>query len=99
VAVLSVIVAVISVVGAIARPGRLPAWAIPLVGVGVDLASGAATRQGSEHALRSLGSPIGFLLAAVPLAVLLDRLGFFAAAARRLTRGRPCSTSTPASYC
>jgi arsenical pump membrane protein len=88
VAILSVIVAVISVTGAITRPGGLPAWAVPVAGVVVDLASGAATLHGTGEALRRLGAPIGFLLAAVPLAVLLDRLGFFAAASRRLTRGR-----------
>jgi arsenical pump membrane protein len=38
--------------------------------------------------MAQLGDPLAFLLAAVPLAVLLDRLGFFAAVAGRIARRR-----------
>jgi arsenical pump membrane protein len=82
---LSLIMAAIGVAGAILRPARLPVWAIPLAAVAVDLIAGAASWHDTDHALRTLADPIGFLLAAVPLAVLLDHLGFFTAAARRLT--------------
>src|SRR2546428_495183 len=41
-----------------------------------------------ETVLRPLGAPIAFLIVAVPLAALLDRLGFFAAGAAVVGRGR-----------
>jgi len=85
---LSVILLLVGVAGAVLRPWGLPAWAVPVAAVGVDLAVGAASLSATGRAVRALDQPIAFLLAAVPLAVLLDRLGFFAAAADRLTRGR-----------
>jgi arsenical pump membrane protein len=90
-AVLAVILLLAGVAGAVIRPLGLPAWIVPVVAVGLDLVTGAGSwhgRAGAAHAVRQLDQPIGFLLAAVPLAVLLDRLGFFAAAAQLLTRGR-----------
>ncbi len=71
-----------------ARPFRLPAWVVPLVAGAVDLVSGAVSTSLLRSALDPLRAPIGFLLAAVPLAVLLDRLGFFSNLAVLLTRGR-----------
>ncbi len=87
-ATLSIILLVAGVAGAVTRPAGLPAWVVPVVAAGVDLIAGAASVHGTLDALRRLDQPIGFLLAAVPLAVLLDRLGFFSAAAGLLTRGR-----------
>ncbi|MHB8506876.1 MAG: SLC13 family permease, partial [Acidimicrobiales bacterium] len=84
-AVLAVVALLAGVAGAVGRPFGLPAWVAPVLAAGVDLASGAAALGPSGHALRSLSAPIGFLLAAVPLSVLLDQLGFFAAAATLLT--------------
>jgi arsenical pump membrane protein len=74
--------------GAVGRPFHLPAWVVPFVAVLVDVASGAMSPTMVRFALGPLRAPIGFLLAAVPLAVLLDRLGFFTNVAVVLTRGR-----------
>ena len=41
------------------------------------LAIGETTPDQARRALDPLAEPIGFLLAAVPLALLLDELGFF----------------------
>jgi arsenical pump membrane protein len=90
-AALSIVLLVAGVAGAVVRPFGLPAWVVPLVAAGADLLAGAAKiggAHGAVHALHQLDQPIGFLLAAVPLAVLLDRLGFFAAAAELMSRGR-----------
>jgi arsenical pump membrane protein len=59
---------------------------VPTLAAVVAVASGQAAHPGSL--LRPLAAPIAFLLAAVPLAVLLDRLGFFEAAAEVVGRGR-----------
>jgi arsenical pump membrane protein len=90
-AVLSIALLLTGVVGAVIRPLGAPAWLVPVGATVVDLVAGSASVHGGHgavHALRQLDQPIGFLLAAVPLAVLLDRLGFFSAAAQLLTRGR-----------
>lgn len=84
-AALAVILLLVGVAGAVARPFRLPAWVTPTAAAAVALVAGAAAVGASEAALRSLASPIAFLLAAVPLSVLLDDLGFFEAAATVLT--------------
>jgi arsenical pump membrane protein len=76
------------VAGAVGRPFRAPAWVVPLVAAILDVASGAVSTSLLRSSLDPLRSPIGFLLAAVPLAVLLDRLGFFTNLAVLLTRGR-----------
>lgn len=85
---LRIILLLVGVFGAVARPFRLPAWSLPLLAVVVALAAGAVSFGGAWTALDPLRAPIGFLLAAVPLAALLDRLGFFSSAAALLTRGR-----------
>ncbi|MDA8285104.1 MAG: citrate transporter [Actinomycetota bacterium] len=82
---LAIVLLLAGVAGAVGRPFGLPAWVAPVSATAVGLVSGAARLAPSADALRSLGGPIGFLLAAVPLSVLLDRLGFFAAAATVLT--------------
>ncbi|HLH45823.1 MAG TPA: SLC13 family permease, partial [Acidimicrobiales bacterium] len=87
-AALSIVLLLAGVAGAVTRPLRLPAWAVPVAAAAIDLLAGAATESQARRSLSELGQPIGFLLAAVPLAVLLDRLGFFSAAARAMTRGR-----------
>ncbi|MGH9058736.1 MAG: SLC13 family permease, partial [Acidimicrobiales bacterium] len=76
------------VAGALARPRRLPAWVVPVVAVAVALAAGAVRPPAVLGSVRALDTALGFLLAAVPLAVLLDRLGFFESMARLLSRGR-----------
>jgi arsenical pump membrane protein len=55
--------------------------------VAVGLASGVLGPSRAFDATRALDAPIAFLLAAVPLAVLLGRIGFFDAAAERFGGG------------
>ncbi|MCU1392849.1 MAG: Citrate transporter [Ilumatobacteraceae bacterium] len=67
---------------------RVPGWAGPavvaLVALSVRLVPFAAVRT----ATHDLTSAVLFLLLAVPLAVLLDRSGFFSAIAQRIDGGR-----------
>ncbi|MCL2395770.1 MAG: SLC13 family permease, partial [Acidimicrobiaceae bacterium] len=85
---LRIILLLLGVFGAVTRPRRLPAWSFPLAAVGIELAVGAVSTADARSALDPLRAPIGFLLAAVPLAALLDRLGFFSSMAALLIRGR-----------
>ncbi|MBO0747887.1 MAG: hypothetical protein J2O47_06040, partial [Acidimicrobiaceae bacterium] len=82
---LRIILLLLGVFGAVARPLRLPAWSLPLAAVAVELVVGAVSFTEARTALDPLRAPIGFLLAAVPLAALLDRLGFFSSLAALLT--------------
>ncbi|MDQ6837654.1 MAG: SLC13 family permease [Actinomycetota bacterium] len=84
-AVLSIVALLVGVAGAVGRPFRLPAWAVPVAAAAVVLGAGAISIGSADHALSELSDPLAFLLAAVPLAVLLDRLGFFAAVAGLIT--------------
>lgn len=79
--VLAVVLLLGGVAGALARPFGLPAWVAPVVAAAVGLVAGTAGPGAAGSALGSLASPIGFLLAAVPLSALLDELGFFESAA------------------
>jgi arsenical pump membrane protein len=83
-AVTRVALLLIGVAGAVLRPFRLPSWVLPLVCAVVVVAIGGISVSATRHALDPLASPVGFLLAAVPLAVLLDELGFFASLAEIL---------------
>lgn len=83
-----VVLLAIAVVGALARPWRLPAFVAPLLCALVAVASGLVSLRGAAHSLGPLGAPLGFLLVAIPLAVLLDRLGYFEALAARFGSGR-----------
>lgn len=78
---LAVVLLLVGVAGALGRPFGLPAWVAPVVAAAAGLLARTTGTAASETALRSLAAPIGFLLAAVPLSVLLDELGFFEAAA------------------
>jgi arsenical pump membrane protein len=87
VAAVAVTLLVVGVSGSIARPWRLPVWIFPVVAAALALAIGALAPSDAWEATHPLVEPIAFLLLAVPLAVLLDDLGVFAAAAR-LAAGR-----------
>jgi arsenical pump membrane protein len=76
----------VGVAGAITRPRGLPPWVVPALAAAMGLVLGSPAHPGSV--MRPLAAPIAFLLVAVPLATLLDRLGFFVAAAATLGRGR-----------
>jgi len=80
VAAVAVTLLVVGVSGSIARPWRLPAWIFPVVAAALALAIGALAPSDAWEATHPLVEPIAFLLLAVPLAVLLDDLGVFAAA-------------------
>lgn len=75
---------VAGVVGVLARPALLPVWAAPVGAALTGLAVGAIRPGVAGDSLRALGAPLAFLLLAVPLAVLLDEAGFFAAVAARI---------------
>ncbi len=77
----------VGVAGAVARPLRLPAWAVPTASVVLALGLGLIGPGDAGRALRPLVDPLAFLLAAVPLAVLLDRIGLFESLAGVLTGG------------
>jgi len=86
VAALTVVLLLAGVAGAVTRPWGVPAWSVPVVAAAIDVAAGALAPAAAGRALRPLAAPIGFLLAAVPLAILLDRLGFFSSLADVLAR-------------
>lgn len=76
-----------AVAGAVFRPRGLPAWVTPLACGAIGFALGSTDTHQAESALRPLFGAIGFLLAAIPLAALLDRADVFGAAARRFGDG------------
>ncbi|MCU1488789.1 MAG: Citrate transporter [Acidimicrobiaceae bacterium] len=76
-------------VAALLVPGRRwLATTVPPVLAVIAVASGLLGPGQAGRALRPLAGPLGFVLLSVPLAVLLDQLGFFSAIARRLASGR-----------
>jgi arsenical pump membrane protein len=79
---------VLAVLGAVLRPFRLPAFVAPVACCAIAFASGAVSFAAAGHDLRPLVDPLAFLLAAIPLAVLLDQLGYFQALADRVTARR-----------
>jgi arsenical pump membrane protein len=80
-----VVLLVLGVAGALLRPFRLPSWVVPVICSVAVVAIGGISLPATRHALDPLAEPIGFLLAAVPLAVLLDELGFFSSLADLLS--------------
>ncbi|HET9732760.1 MAG TPA: SLC13 family permease [Acidimicrobiales bacterium] len=84
----SFVLLAVGVAGALARPRGAPAWAVPTAAAIVALASGSTHVADAGHSLRTLASPVGFLLAAVPLAVMLDRVGFFSSVAAAVASRR-----------
>lgn len=64
-----------------------PAVAV-LVAVAAGLVTGIVEWDAALDAVHPLAEPLGFLVAAVPVAVLLDRVGFFAATAEWLAAQR-----------
>jgi arsenical pump membrane protein len=78
----------LAVAGAVIRPRGLPAWVAPVACSAIAFATGATGGRQAADSLRPLLGALAFLLAAIPLAALLDRAGVFAAAARRFGDGR-----------
>jgi len=77
--VLSVLLLAVAVAGALSRPGGMPPWMAPAACAVVALAFGTVAHPAAV--MRPLADPLAFLVLAVPLAALLDRVGFFSAAA------------------
>jgi arsenical pump membrane protein len=72
----------------VARPFRLPRWVAPFVFAAIAFMTGLVSWSQIRVEAQTLNPAILFLLAAVPLAVLLDRLGFFEALAELVGGGR-----------
>jgi len=83
--------AVVWLVGAVLLALLAHRWVPPLLSVpamvGAGLLTGAVHLEPAGRAIRELAAPLGFLVAAVPLAVLLDHIGFFDALATRFGDG------------
>jgi arsenical pump membrane protein len=75
----------VAVAAAIGHPRWMPAWAVPAGAAILDVVLGVVGPGSAGDAVRPLLAPVGFLLAAVPLAVMLDRMGLFTALASRVT--------------
>ena len=73
---LAAVLLALAVFGAVARPWGLPAWLVP-VAAGIELVARTVSIDDARSALRPLGSPLAFVLCAVPLAVMLDDVGVF----------------------
>jgi arsenical pump membrane protein len=82
-----VAVLAVGVAGVVAAPRRVPAWLVAAVVAAAALVIGLVPHSAAVDALRDLGPPLAFLLVAVPLAVLLDELGFFATVASLVDAG------------
>lgn len=67
---------------------RLPPWVFTVVLAGVAVGIGVVPLRTAGDAARDLAPALAFLAVAVPLAVLLDRTGFFAAVAAMFDGGR-----------
>ncbi len=87
-ATLSLLLLALAIVS-ILLPRRNGLWSfVPLVLAGVALLSGAVRPSTAGSAAWSLAAPLAFVAFAVPLAVLLDRYGFFSELARLVSSGR-----------
>ncbi len=78
----------VAVLGVFIHPKWAPHWLIPLVCAAVVIGSGQIGVLPALRAVRPLTSPVVFLIFAVPVPLMLDRLGFFTAAAAAMDRGK-----------
>jgi arsenical pump membrane protein len=69
------------------RPRRVPLWLGPTVAAALGIAIHTIPIDTARAALGDLRDPLLFLVFAVPLAVLLDRIGVFTALAGRMGHG------------
>jgi arsenical pump membrane protein len=79
---------VLGVVATLVPIGRLPAWVMAAGVAVVALVAGVVVPSDLADAVDALAAPLGFLLVAVPLAVVLDEVGFFATVAALVDAGR-----------
>ena len=87
-AVLAVVLLGIGLVGALARPRRIPAWVLPSAAAVVAIGAGVVDGSELHDVLRPLASPLAFVLVAVPLAASLDHVGVFDELAAFAARSR-----------
>lgn len=78
---------VATVVLTLAPPRGVARWVPPVVGGAVTLATGLVDATGALRVVTALAGPLAFLVGAVPLALMLDRIGFFEAVAVRVAGG------------
>ncbi|HEY5170450.1 MAG TPA: SLC13 family permease [Acidimicrobiia bacterium] len=86
--VLAVGLLAVGLIGALARPGNIPAWALPLAAALVAVATRVVDGSQLHDVLRPLASPLAFVLVAVPLAASLDHVGVFGELAALAARSR-----------
>ncbi|MGD9794777.1 MAG: ArsB/NhaD family transporter [Acidimicrobiia bacterium] len=86
--VIAVSLLVIGTVLVFVRPVGVPLWVGPSVAAVVGLASGTVAWSAARENLELLRAPLAFVALAVPLAVLLDRIGVFTALAAFVDGGR-----------
>ena len=79
---------VLGVVGTLAPFGRLPGWVVAAGVAVISIVTGVVAGSDVRGAVDALAGPLGFLLVAVPLAVELDGVGFFASVAALVDAGR-----------
>ncbi len=84
---MTVVLLVIGIALLFVRPAWLPLWASPIVAAVVGVSTGVIRWHLSYEALRVLRNPLLFLLFAVPLAVLLDRIGVERSLATKVSGG------------
>lgn len=77
-----------AVAGVLVRRPRWPVWAAPVLMLALGLVLGAFSARAAVDASDPLVEPLVFLLLAVPMALMLDEIGFFAAVAARIDHGR-----------
>ncbi len=81
----AIVLLLAGVAGAVSHPRWLPPWAVAVAAALFELATGVTGPHRAAGAVHPLVQPVVFLLAAVPLAVMLDEIGFFGAVASRVT--------------
>ncbi|MFT3852151.1 MAG: hypothetical protein QM733_05360 [Ilumatobacteraceae bacterium] len=84
---MSVVLLAAGVVTMFLRPHRVPLWAGPVAAAVLGIVTTTVSLDATRDALHALRDPLLFLALAVPLAILLDHLGVFAALAGRLDHG------------
>lgn len=86
--VLAVALLAVGLIGALARPGNIPAWALPLGAALLAVATRVVDGTQLHDVLRPLAAPLAFVLVAVPLAASLDHVGVFGELAALAARSR-----------
>jgi arsenical pump membrane protein len=83
----AVILLVAGIAAMFLRPLGMPAWVGPVAAAAVGLATRIIKWHAASDSLHLLTTPLLFLLFAVPLAILLDRIGVFATLATMVDSG------------